>query len=328
MDRCTAIALVETKPVIGDLLQVEFNHDMKAYWFYPYNDALQFLNKDVIVEFRKDVYKGEMCDFINTFTVNAVVTVLDKEQDFKLFCNEEDNNANVYFDDIEDGTSRQGAIVFCTSQSFESSSKAAWMELVVRDKKMKTAILRIFDYESKDVELEGHYVVTSLSRNKYGFTSDLVKALPQDAYANPELALGRKYVENFFADKDDAREFIQRAGIYNALENDIDYEKGYGFVRLAMELAMVDSMKNITNDIDLHAISCALLASRASVMRSSSFSPMVTNILIAKQFRWRNQRLVMQLLDDALTEQPKEREVMRNIQNTVAALLAIRKGVK
>lgn len=325
MSVCTSITAVG-KVNGTDVLKVIIDNEISAYWFFNYADSLAYVGKEVIVDYRKDVYNGELVDFINTFIIPNTVHTLDKEDNIKLYIDQEDNFSNISFSDIADSETRGGCIVFCTAQEFKSSTKAVWMECIIRDRSMHTAVLRLFDYENASADFAGKYIVTELTRSKYGFTTDFIGPVDGKCPPNPEIELGKKFILNYFKDDAVSLDYINKTNVLEFLEELVDYEKGYGLMRLAMELAMVDSMGNITKDVDLSAIGRALLAKRGHISRNSVLSECYNNLALANKFMWDNRKLVMQLLDVNIDEHPKEYVIMNNIVNTVSGILEVRKG--
>lgn len=326
---CTNIETVKYgEGTSSDLLRVTIDNTTSALWFYNYADAVQFLNQDVIVEFRKDIYNGELQDFIKTFVVPTAVTTLSKDTNIKLYVDQVDNNSNISFSDIADGETAQGCIVFCTSCEFKSSPNAVWQELVIRDKSMHTAKLRVFDYSNKAAEFAGRYIMTELSRSKYGFRSEMITPANGAVAVNPEIAIAESFIRNYFCDDKCAMDYISKTQIIDRLKDVVDYEKGYALMRMAMELSMVDSMSNITKDVDLKSIGQAILCSYGHYTRTSVLSDSVNNVTLALSFVFENKALVVSLLDEALTDQSNEYHVMKSIKSAVATILEVRKGTK
>lgn len=326
MSICTGIEKLESKAMLGDLLRVTFDDLPSALWFYDYAEAMKFLNKEVIVDFRMDIYNGIQSNFINTFTIPTVINTLDKQENIKLYLDQVDNQSNLSFNEIADGESRQGCIVFCTSCEFKSSGNATWQELIIRDKSMHTAKLRLFNYDNKAANFAGKYVMTELIRNQYGFRSELISPVPGEVAANPELDIAEQFIKNYFSTDVIAMQYIAKYNLLDNMKNHVDYEMGYSLVRMAMELSMVDSMHNITKDVDLEAIGEAIMLSYGHLCKNSVLSPSVNNITMSMGFNWNNKVVVLQLLDDALVEKPAEAKVYQSIKNCVAALLEVRKG--
>ena len=63
MSVCTSIEKVATDDG-SSLLKVTVDNSVTAFWFYDYSAALQYLNKDVIVDYRQDIYKGNLTTII------------------------------------------------------------------------------------------------------------------------------------------------------------------------------------------------------------------------------------------------------------------------
>ncbi len=326
MDKCTSIQKV--REISGsDLLLVTINNSTQAYWIYKYEDALKYLNQDVVVDYRKDILDGNIQQFIKTFTIPTEIKTLSKEDNIKLFTDMHDDNSNVHFSDIELESTAVSATVFCISQEFLSSAKAKWMELKIRDMDMKIGILRIFDYENIAAELAGKYVMTNLSRNKYGFQSDFVIEAPGTPADNIEIKVARQFCENMIAADAASLSFVSKYNLFDNLLEYVDYEQGYAIVRLAMELAMTDAMINISNDFDILSVKQALLASYGYTTRESILSPIVNNVFLAQSIAWDDKPKVIQLLDIPNENTPFEGKIFTQVKELVDTILKQRKEI-
>lgn len=328
MSKCTAIKKLETISADGDLLEVTIDDKVSAYWIYDYSEALQYVDQEVIVEYRQDIYKGNLATFIATFTIPTCIATLDKQENFKLYLDQVDDISNVCFNDIVDGDEIPGCIVYCSSCEYKSSSKASWMELLIRDHTMHVATLRLFDYANHDADFSGKYIKTSLSKNQYGYQSDLIIPMEECTYVNKEVSIAEQFVKNYFSNDPVALQYMERTKVLEYLLKAVDYEPGYGMVRLAMELSLVDSMNNITKDVNLEAIGQALLLRRGYLTQASVMSHSVSNVMIGWNYMFPDRRIVMQLLDDSLEEKPVEFSILTSITKTVNALLEVRKGAR
>lgn len=323
---CTGISLVKHLNDDCDLLQVTIDNAIKSYWVYNYADSAKYLNQEVIVDYRQDIFEGNLERFISTFTVPSVVQTIKADNDFKLFTEAVDNYSNVSFNDIQPGENCSSCIVYCIKSEYKTSPKAVWHELTVRDKGFHVAALRIFDYSVKNLELAGSYIMCDLARNQYGFQTDFVRTVDQECPPNPEIELAKTYVQKCFLNNTVANQYIEKFDLINALLNAFDYEVGYGIVRLAMELSMANSLRNITGDIDIDTICDALLASRGYLTRNSKLSPEVNNIIMSISFPWKDKDKVQQLLD--VKSDLPEAVILEHIKSTVDALIKVRKGVE
>lgn len=325
MSVCTSINKVSE--VNGtDLLEVTIDNTTVAYWFYPLADSMEFLNQEVIVEYRKDIYNGELRQFIKTFTMPTRVNVLDKKETFRLYLDQTDNQANVSFNEIADGESRPGCIVYCTAQEYKASTKATWMELLIRDRSMHVATLRLFDYENREANFEGQYIFCELSKSKYGFQTDRVDPAGGTVTPNPEIDIAQQYIQNYFCDDIVAMDFINKLDFFNKMREHIDYERGYSLVRLADELSICNALSNITNDVNLKTVGHALLTSYGYLTTNAVFSAMVNNINTAARFAWEDRRAVCLCLDDMLEEHIPEYYTVKQIKGMVDEMLKQRKG--
>lgn len=327
MSICTSIEKVEQHVSGGDLLKVTIDDLVTAYWFYDYGKALEFVGQEVIVDYRQDIYNGNMTSFIKTFVRPDVVTTLDKKENFKLYCEQEDNNSNLSFSEIENGESRKGCIVFCISCEFKSSANAVWQELLIRDKTMHVAKLRCFDYDNKNADFKGRYVMADLARNKFGFNADIITPVAGECPENPEIVLASQFILNYFASDAIAMEFITKTFFIDFMKEQVDYELGYGLMRLAMELSMCDTLNNIAKDLDVVSIGQILLMNYAYTTRSSVLSPSINNIFIAQQYNWPNKKLVLTALDMGQEVKSSEACAVDSIKKMVDDILRVRKGV-
>ena len=128
--------ITKIKEINGtDLLKVKVNEESgavtEAFWFYNYSDAITYLDKDVIVDYRSEMIDGNIVQAINTFTVPTQINTLTRSTNIKLFSEAEYNFATVSFRDVSDGEVLPNAIVYCVKQEQKSSPKAIWMEFII-----------------------------------------------------------------------------------------------------------------------------------------------------------------------------------------------------
>lgn len=327
MSVCTNITQVPNTNYGEDLLQVTIDNDITAFWFYNYADSLKYLNQEVIVDYRQEILNGNKVQFINTFCLPVKVTTLDKTSGIKLFIDQEDNQSNVSFNAIEVGRTEYGCIVYCSAQEFKSSANAVWMELIIRDRLMRTAKMRIFDYEDKKIVLAGRYIRADLSKSKYGFQTQMAVALDLEVNPNAEIEIATEFIRNYFADDTEALNYINKVRLIESLNDVVDYEKGYALVRLATELSFVDAMKNVSKDVDLRTLGRVILTSYGFHTRTSSLSPSINNVILVTQFHFEDKTAIAQCLDVGLTEHSSVYNVWKRIQELTSTLLEVRKGV-
>lgn len=324
MPICKSIDKLETCDNVDVLLTMV--DDTQAYWFYDYGEALKFVGKEVIVSYRDDFYKGNKVTAINTIVVPTTINVLDKHVALKLYSDAEDNKSNLSFNDIPLGTSKDGCIFYCCSQSRQASARADWLELLIRDKSFRIAKVRLFSPDNIP-ELEGKYCIATLKRTQYGLQSDMIAPTSTEVAPNPEIDIAEEYISQYFANDQEALSFINNNALIQAMRNYLDYEKGYALVRLAMELCMCEQLYNITKDIDVRTLSHAILVSYGfTATPNLPISKETASVMLTMRARWTNLPLLISIIDPGQLEKPPmERDLLTRIKSMVSAIVDSRK---
>lgn len=323
---CTNVRKIESI-ADTDVLEVTIDNLTTALWLYPFADALPYVGKEVIVSYRNDMYKGNVRQFINSFVEPCKVMTLDRKEGIRLYADIVDNYSNMSFNDIAVGETKNGCILYCVSQCFETSEKAVWVTLTVRDMLFHIAKLRLFHYNNSN-DFTGKYIVCALTRNGYGFRTDMIAPAPGDCTDNYEIKIAEDFVLSYFAEDSAAKAILERTGLLTALKDHMDIERGYLLVRLAMELSMCDALYNITGGIDVASITHALIADKLFVLKPNSQLGFQTrNLVLATGLKWTNPATVLSILDDRSLVEVPEREVYQNIKNVVSSVIKANKLV-
>lgn len=330
MPVCTAIKMVKKIDDITDILLVTIDDDVKAYMIFNYADSMKFLNEEVIVSYRKDIYEGKIEPFINTLTIPTRVTTLDREQNIKLFCNTIDNNSNVCFDDIKIGETFIGAIMYCVDCEYESSNKTVWMTVKVRDKAGRVAKVRLFEYTTEGLIYNGIYIKADIKRTKYGFNTDMITPMELDFPLNHEIEISKQYVRHYFANDPYMTGVFEKTSLLDHMESYISIEKGYELVRLAVQLDILSSLRNSLDEIDFRALSYALTFRHGYITKSSlnKYSTSLRTVTFALQQSMPTDvsSMVMRILDEGDAEDtPKEKEVYIRVVSLADTLIKIKK---
>ncbi len=323
---CTNVKRIESL-ADTDVLEVTIDDTETALWIYPMTDAIQYVGKEVIVSYRNDMYKGNVRQFINTFVEPCKVSVLDRKEGIRLYAEFVDNYSNISFHDIGIGETKNGCIVYCVSQRFETSERAVWITLTVRDKLFRVSRLRLFNYDVK-ADFTGKYVMCAITRNEYGLRTDMIAPAQGECPDNYEISIAHDYVLSYFADDDTAKALLNGSGLLHKLQEHMDIEKGYLLVRLAVELSLCDSLYNVTNSVDIEAISHTLLADKLFVLKpQSKLSSDARNIILASGVKWKNAVVVMGLLDGSSDLELPERAVYYGIKAMAESVIRANKFV-
>lgn len=269
MSVCTSIVRMKEVSEDTDILRVEIDNDVKAYMIFNYAESLVFLNKEVIVSYRKDIYEGKIELFINTLTIPVKVTTLDREAGIKLFTDQSDNNSNVSFMDLAPGSTMLGAVMYCISSSYESSDRAVWMELKVRDRAGRVAKLRLFDPESGVAKFDGMYIKANIKRNDYGLNTKEISLMDLEFPPNPEIQIARTYIENYFIGDADMLAVLQRTKLLDFMQDYVELELGYALLRAAIQLDILSELRNVFNEVNFKAISYAIMMQYGYITKAS-----------------------------------------------------------
>lgn len=328
MNVCTSIKRVSQIDENTDILLVEIDNDVSAYMIYKYSECLKFLNQEVIVSYRKDIYEGKIETFINTLTIPTRVTTLDREDDVKLFCDVDDNNSNVCFADIQKGETVVGAIMYCIKCEYESYRKV-WMKVTVRDKRGRVSHVRLFDYTKDDIFYNGMYIRADIKKGKVGFTTDMIQPMELDYPPNPEIDLAYNYIQRYF-DKDKYMfDMLNKTQLLEHMKVFITLERGYELVRLAVQLDILKGLKNSCDDVDYTALSYAIVLQYGYItkMKLSRYSPTLRTITFALQQQLPTEvaSTVLEILDtgDGVEKVIPEKELFDRIielSNTVVKI--------
>lgn len=329
MSKCTGIEKVGILSDGTDILRVTIDDSVEALWCYPYADAMQFLNQEVIVDYFQNIYEGRPQQFVKNFVIPRKLNVIEKQETLKLFTYDIDNQSNVNFSDIDPGSTQNAAIVFCIDQQIKSSTNAIWLELTIRDRSRKVAVTRIFDFDKGNVDFAGNYLILDLShKQNYGFNSTQAAVYPGEFSENPEITVAKQFIKQLFAQDEYASTYLSKTMLLDRLDKVIDYERGYAVVRMAQELCLCDQMHNMTYDIDVDSIMYTILCSYGHNIVSNGFSDAMNDTFLAAKFKWPKAQLVLHLLDPGFTEPLDERSIYHNIKTTVDNILHVHKAVR
>ena len=325
---CNSIDFIE-KLANLDVLKVNLSDGTSPYWFYDYNRSLEFVGKEVIVSTRNDMYHGNMVDVINTFVMPSKVNTIERHENIKLFCDGEDNFSNLSFNEIQEGETKPSCLFYCVAQAPKSSAQSTWVEYIVRDRTLRTMKLRVFDSDNPNAELAGHYCMASLTRSKYGLQTRMIAPANGECPRNPEIDIAKEFVTHYFEADAVAMTFMRDLNFIAKMESVVDYEAGYGLVRLAMELSMCEQLYNVTNSIDVKLVEHALLASYANNCSDLPFSDELRNVVLAMRAKWPNSAKLVAMIDPGTVEaRPGEYEIYLGIRNMVNAILEEKKSYK
>jgi hypothetical protein len=317
------------------LLEIGFEgQEETVAMFGVYADVMAFLNQEVIASFREEMIGGKSRQCVNNLTVMSRISVLDREEDIKLYINDlPDTGSTVNFEDIQLGDYVQNAIAYCSFQIYDSSGKANWSELTLQDKRRNTAKVKLFDPDRKTVDLVGRYVKMDLKRNKFGFnTTDIEPMEGIHISPNPELELAKRFILQTVKNDAPLQDFMDKSKILTALSSYNDAEEaevGYMLVRVAMEMAQAREYKNMSPIVDTSLLIRAILFNRGYCLapqETNMMSYQMQNIINGSSY---GPKLMSKKMMTMLEAQPRvdllEWEIYQQIRKSIDILIKARK---
>ncbi len=329
MTICTGITKVKDVGS-GELLLVDLESDglpQQAYWFFNYADALPYLNKEVIVDFRTEIIDGQPRQVINTFVLPTEVKTLDAYTNIKLYTKVTDNYADVSFRDLQVNEQIPNACLFCIKQERKASEKATWWNYTVRDKNMNVTTLRLFSPEYSMGDCSGHYIVVSpLIKTPYGLQTESVVQANGEALENPEVTIAETFIKEYCKSSPTLTNILLNKNLLQAMKSEVYYESGYLLVKLAMELSLASQLTNLTDAVDKRVVEEILVSSYLHLLQTNSvLSPEARCIILSLKMNYTNKEIVVRSLDQAATNQPAEAAIAQNIQNLASSLIKAKK---
>lgn len=332
---CTSIVKVKEISQDIDVLKVTIDDTVEAYMIYMYAESLVFLNQEVIVSYRKDLLDGKIETFINTLTIPVKVNTLDRDDGIKLYVQREDNNSNCCLYDICEGESMVKAILYCISTEYESSVKAVWLTLKVRDRAGRVAKLRLFDYDNRDADYSGTYIQANIKRTKYGFNTDMIEPVDLNFAPNPEVDIAKTYITRHFGADVHMTSLLNRTRLLDFMEEYVELEKGYALVRAAIELDILQELKNTMESVNFKALEYAVICRYGYMTKSklSNYSERLRSITFVlqnavKDFGPDDATNVLLLLDENTDEDvTPDKRVLSKVIELADAVIQAKKAV-
>lgn len=204
------------------------------------------------------------------------------------------------------------------------------MELKVRDKIGKIGTLRMFDYNDV-ADYSGHYVKCNVRRNEYGLSTREVASTVLEFAVNPEIEIARKYIEDYFANDETMKGILESSRLLEYMQECVAEERGYYMVRAAVELDIVNSLKNDVGDVDYKALEYAILLRYGRLKKKKNIT--YSDLFVAMNFIL-NLKMEPQLKDNILhivdidvpdAEPIKEKLIFKQVVNMADTVIQVRK---
>ena len=310
-----------------DVLQVQFSDGVDAIAFGKAEEYLEFVDKDVYVEFRMEMYHNIMRNVVVSFTQPSKIATVERARTKKLYTDEIDNMSNVCFKDMVEHEQYTSVVLYCVSHTYNSSPKATWAEYRVRDQLFRVKTLRVFDYDNRDADFTGQYITCDCTYDKYGLSSTRVTPLDLPYVVNPEVALATQFLTEYLAGDTELAQVCAAYDLLSMMQNYVDVERGYVVVEAATAISLCEEMANVVraSDVDLTAVKRALLLQYLYTTKRVQYSKPVSNIMLLLQQRISDRAKIVTCLDVNEVDTP-ERKLFKSINEMVATITDLKKG--
>jgi hypothetical protein len=327
--KVTKIKLLERLDDETSVAEVVFDNNSTAVMFCNYSDSLKFIDKDVIVQFRKDIYNEQIVRVVTTLTELVKIATYSRNDSIKLFAEQIDNNSNVCFRNLVQGEHYPNSIVYCCSMQYKTSAKSSWAELTVMDKMRHIRKLRLFSPDKLDAQYSGHYLLTTLRINDFGLMADSVSPLTAEYSINPDIDIAEQYILKVFEQNSPVCDFLNASFLLTAMKTFLppESEPGCLLVRTAIELDLACELPNIIDNVNIEIMKQAILFSKVYVLTPNSpYSQTVRCIItMSKYNKILNLRDTLVLLDDN-AEHSADFALYKSILSIADTIVRIKKG--
>lgn len=313
------------------------------YAYYSYNDLLKFLGEEVSYAVRTDMVNGRKALVLcNIAEINHISVVENDAKDVKLYV---DDNTRPYCNfsvkELKQGEFYNNSIAYLSAVEEGSSSPTIhWFDLLCLDRESRSFKLRIF----ADVELSGvnqrddllgavgKYIQFDLRLTPYGMQTKEVQILPWEGGSmSPEVSLAKSVLLKALDEDADLKAYVESKNLIEKIAGKIDGEPGYGLVRMAAELYLINQVGNISADVDVNVLRRAVFCSRVYITATTAkWSKSVFNMNhILRAPKLSNDRELLLILDVLSEEPPTPTKLAYiKVKQLVDFLVKVRRGEK
>ena len=302
-----------------------------------YNEYINYIGEDVQYTTRKDIYKGEITDFINTVASIRVVQTVENKTQIDCLIPSDASNAisNFNVKSLAFGDQEYGCIALLTKYELNSSSKASWADLYMIDKFSKLFVVKLFTsfagQNYKDVldNLVNRYVKFDIHYSKYGYQLHDIELVDVEVTVSPEVEVAYQFILEQVKQDDELLEYCTSSNLLEHLKEVLYYEKGYYLVEIASELMLVNTLKSITDIYDMKVLKRLCVTTRGYLLpRASKYSKGVGNSIILSGTSLRKDDVLMQSVDSTHPESKEVKQMYSMVRAMASFLLIKRKGDK
>ena len=317
------------------MIQIDFS---EYIIFYDPTELLAYINKDVTYVTRPDIVNGKEVEVICELALlTEVVTVDAKKTDIKLVPFDLKRPiCNFNIREVKFGEYKVDCIAILTKLTLGESRKAKWLDCQMLDAYGHLFDLRVFitgtDQDTIDkynVMVNG-YVEFDMESTKYGFQSNEVKAINQEIEASPEIAVAKKVVLDHIAKDSVLQQVVTAVGFERGIDEYVDGEPGYLWVRMASEYYFIDALDNTTSGVNITSLYRAIVCSRMYALpHSNPWSHGIINVTKLVKFKeLMSDEELRQILDVYYEKDPSDaKNLYYRIRALVDNIIDTRRGI-
>ncbi len=324
----------------GGFFECDIRIDFDEYKiFYDKDVLLSYVDKDVFYNVRPDVVHGLDCLVICEIALVTEVMTVDANKNSKLIPMDSRRPiCNFNISDIKLGEFKPNCIAILTNYKTGFSAKAKWYDCTLIDAQSHLFELRLFTpdadptkpQDTMNILLNG-YVEFDIESTKYGYQASELRGIAQKVEASPEVAIAKTVVEKIVNADGPLLQYVTQTKLFQYLDEFVDGEPGYAYVRMASEIYLIEALANITNDIDERAMKRAVVCSYGYVIpHKDPWARSIVNVIrILKYTDLKADNVLKSLLDVAYEIKCDTTKVMyMAIKNMVSQIIDIRRGIK
>ena len=325
--KVTSITFLQKVNEDASVYMIEFDDNTSAHLMGDPSTTEDYLNKTVEVSFRKDIYNGDFVDFVDAIALQKVVNVIEREDGFKLYCENEDSYSTHAFADMEQNETYLNCILYCQKTSYDSSIRADWLDLTCSDRFRKIAHIKMFSPVDKSLSFAGNYIKCDLRRNKYGFTTTEIESMEHTYAGNPEVDIAEKFIRQQFAGDEKFNKFLAESNVLSFMREYIGYEKGSLLIDTAVCISIANEITNIVPNLDVISIRQAFVANKLwCIVNNPSYSRAFLTTFNCVKYKQYFADKVFGIIDYTGKTCPDEYAVFTKVKELALAILTTRKG--
>jgi len=283
--------------------------------FGDYNNILAMLNKTVIYETALDMYQGEsITRAVNFYEKKVVQTLEASSEQVRLIPRESSQRAvsNFAVDTLKRGHCELNCIALLTGYTKGVSNYAKWVDLELIDRNGKQFAMKMFtnkleggvDPDSVLEGLVGNYVRFNPKSTAFGIQTDEIEYVVTPVVAPPEVEIAKSQIEKFTKDDEELRAYMTQYEFIDVMEKVIYGEPGYHLVEIASELAMIETLSNISNEYDIPLMIRAAITSRGYLLPSKAeYSKLLLNTNKVLRSELKSDKALLDMLDVLSTQE-------------------------